>query len=154
MRYKLENINENDDDFRELYQSLVLEHSKKPRNFGKLDSTFFSFGKNPSCGDQITLYLDIQNNIVTDVKFEGHGCALCISSTSLLTQKIKGKSLEEVSQIISSFNRFIKDDEELPIFLEPLHIYKNIHQFPLRIKCVLLGWKALEKILENYYYGN
>lgn len=146
-------IEKNDDEFKELYQALVLEHSKKPRNFGKLDSPFFSFGKNPSCGDQITLYLDIQNNIVTDVKFEGHGCALCLSSTSLLTQKIKGKTINEISDIICLFNEFIKDNKELPIFLEPLHIYKNIHQFPLRVKCVLLGWKALEKILENYH-GN
>lgn len=150
----MENIIEkNDDEFKELYQALVLEHSKKPKNFGKLASPFFSFGKNPSCGDQITLYLDIQNNIVTDIKFEGHGCALCLSSTSLLTQKIKGKTIDEISDIVYSFNQFIKNNKELPISLEPLHIYKNIHQFPLRVKCVLLGWKALEKILENYH-GN
>lgn len=133
----------------ELYESLVLEHSRKPKNFGKLTCTCHSQkGKNPSCGDQLELFLSIDNNIIVDVKFTGEGCALSMSSASLMTQAIKGKSVTEAKKILSQFVSFINEEGELEEQYEPLHIYKNVNKFPLRVKCVLLPWRTLEKLVE------
>lgn len=134
----------------ELYESLILEHSRKPRNFGKITCSCHSQkGKNPSCGDQLELFLLIENDIVQDVKFEGEGCALSISSASLMTQAIKGKTVIEAKKILYQFIHFINESEDLDEEYEPLHIYKNVNNFPLRVKCVLLPWRTLEKIIKE-----
>jgi nitrogen fixation NifU-like protein len=134
----------------ELYQSLILEHSRKPRNFGELVCSHHADGKNPSCGDALTLYLDIQDNIIKDVKFKGEGCAISVSSASLMTQAIKGKNIEEVKILLHHFLDFILHENSfLPEEYEPLHIYESIHNYPLRVKCVLLAWRTLEHILEH-----
>lgn len=134
----------------ELYESLVLDHSRKPRNFGKLTCHCKSQkGKNPSCGDQLELFLLIENDIVKEVKFEGEGCALSMSSASLMTQAIKGQPLIEVKKLLYQFVSFINKNEQLDEDYEPLHIFKNVNNFPLRVKCVLLPWRTLEKIMEN-----
>jgi nitrogen fixation NifU-like protein len=132
----------------ELYESFVLENSRKPKNFGRLNCNCFSQkGKNPSCGDNLELFLLIENNIVKDVKFEGEGCALSISSASLMTQAIKEKSIIEIKHLLSQFVSFINENGELEEIYEPLHIYKNVNKYPLRVKCVLLPWRTLEKII-------
>lgn len=134
----------------ELYESLVLEHSRKPRNFGKITCTCQSQkGKNPSCGDQLELFLLIENDLIKEVKFEGEGCALSMSSSSLMTQAIKGKSIIEAKKILNQFVLFIIENNELDENYEPLHIFKNVHNFPLRVKCVLLPWRTLEKIIKD-----
>lgn len=141
------------DDIDELYESLVLHHSKKPKNFGKFecDCDFHSQkGKNPSCGDNLELFLIIENNIITDVKFIGDGCALSVSSTSMMTQKIKNISLDEAKILFTNFINFITIDNELDEKYEPLHIFKNVNKFPLRVKCVLLPWRTLEALINNY----
>ena len=117
-----------DDDLNELYESLVLDHSKKPRNFGHLTCACQSQkGKNPSCD----------------------GCALSISSASLMTQLVKNKTIIETKYIIERFISFINEDGDLEESYEPLHIYKNVNKFPLRVKCVLLPWRTLEKITKD-----
>lgn len=134
----------------ELYESLVLEHSRKPKNFGTLTCACHSQkGKNPSCGDQLELFLDIQNNTVVDVKFTGEGCALSMSSASLMTQAIKGESIDEAKKLLNQFVNFINENGDLDEEYEPLHIYKNVNKFPLRVKCVLLPWRTLEKIIKE-----
>lgn len=134
----------------ELYESLVLEHSRKPKNFGRLSCNCHSQkGKNPSCGDQLELFLSIENNLIKDVKFEGEGCALSMSSASLMTQAIKGKTVNEAQKLLSQFISFINESGELEEQYEPLHIYKNVNNFPLRVKCVLLPWRTLEKIIKE-----
>jgi nitrogen fixation NifU-like protein len=142
-----------DDLINELYESLVLEHSRHPRNFGKLEcNCHIQKGKNPSCGDEITLYLGIENNLIKNIKFEGQGCALCMSSSSLMTQGIKNKTIPEAKEFLCSFIDFIVKETELNEKFEPMHVYKNIHKYPLRVKCVLLPWRTLEKSLEDYNY--
>lgn len=134
----------------ELYESVVLEHSKKPKNFGTIECDCHKQkGKNPSCGDQLELFLLIEDNNVKEVKFTGEGCALCMSSASLMTQAIKGQSMQEIQKILEQFIGFIKEDKMLDEEYEPLHIYKNVHNFPLRVKCVLLPWRTLEKIIKE-----
>ena len=100
---------DNDEDLNNLYQSLVLEHSKKPRNFGSLQCSCHTKGKNPSCGDTIDLYVktDESKSSIEDIKFTGEGCALCIASTSLMTQAVKGKSLDESNKMVHDFIEFI-----------------------------------------------
>lgn len=138
------------DDIKELYQSLTLTHSKKPKNFGTLACGCHTKGKNPSCGDELELFLDIQDNKVVDVKFTGVGCALSVSSASLMTEAIKGKKISEVSHMMSQFFSFILEDEShLDDQYEPLHIYKNVQNYPLRVKCVLLPWRTLEHLIKN-----
>ncbi len=135
------------EELNELYQTLVLEHSKRPRNFGTLECSCQTKGKNPSCGDEINLFIkpNSEKNIIEDVKFNGEGCALCIASTSLMTQAIKGNSIEVSEKLLTEFIEFITEDKELNEKYEPLHIFQGVKNFPLRVKCVLLGWRALEK---------
>lgn len=136
----------------ELYQSLILDHSRNPRNYGSLTCShcLFSKGKNPSCGDELTLFLSLNNDdMVEDIKFEGQGCALFMSSTSLLTQAVKDKSVTEVKKLLGQFLNFILHEKNLDDEYEPLHIYSTVNSFPLRVKCVLLPWRTLENILEK-----
>lgn len=136
-------------DILELYDSLVMDHSKRPRNFGFLDTKLVGQGMNPSCGDKIILYAIINNGLIEDVKFNGEGCALCISSCSLMIQQIIGMSIKEAQTYINSFTNFILKEEPLPEDYAPLHIYENVHKYPLRVKCVLLSWRAMENLLNN-----
>ena len=133
----------------DLYQSMILEHSKHPRNFGALSCSCFSKGKNPSCGDELTLFIDKDKYQIKDIKFEGQGCAISIASSSLMTQAVKGKTVAEAKIILNSFIDFIIDDKELDDKHEPLHIFSGVKRFPLRVKCVLLAWRTMEHILND-----
>jgi nitrogen fixation protein NifU and related proteins len=131
----------------ELYQTMVLEHSKKPRNFGTLENSLYAKGKNPSCGDEIDLYMHIEGNYIKDVKFKGQGCALCIASTSIFTDLVKGKDSNKATETINEFVDFITKEKETNI--EKLQIFEGIKKFPLRVKCVLLGWRTAESLLKK-----
>ena len=133
----------------ELYQSMILDHSRTPRNFGKLECTCLSHnGKNASCGDEIELFIEIDSAIIKNIKFIGEGCALSMASTSMMTQLIKNKTIEESIIIINAFINFILHDNiELNENYEPIHIFENIKNFPSRVKCVLLAWRTLEFLL-------
>ncbi len=131
----------------ELYQSMVLQHSKKPKNFGKIECSCHSYGKNPSCGDELNIYMDIKNEIIENISFIGEGCALSVSATSLLTEKIKGKNIEDTKKLLNDFSLFITDGIELDKSLEPLHIFKGVKNFPLRIKCVMLSCRTIQNII-------
>lgn len=139
----------------ELYQSLIIDHSKKPRNFGTIDidkhlNCLCSKGKNPACGDELELFIIIENNQLKEVKFTGQGCSLFMSSSSLMTQSIKNKNKDEIKKLLENFIKFIVEEKELNDDYEPLHIYQTVHNFPLRVKCVLLPWRALEKVIQQY----
>lgn len=131
----------------ELYQSMILDHSKSPRNFGKLSCHCESKGKNPSCGDELTLFIDKDDYQIKNIKFEGNGCAISMASSSMMTQAVKGKTLVEAKQLLHDFVDFIIDDKILDDKYEPLHIFSGLKKFPLRVKCVLLAWRTMEHIL-------
>lgn len=139
------------EELNELYQALVLEHAKKPLNFGTLEDVQPTHGKNPSCGDTIDLYVRLKHNHIEDVKFQGEGCALCIASASLMTKLIKGKSIDEAQNTITNFSDILHGDKEnmTNTSYEVLEVFKNVHNFPLRVKCAMLGWRALENRLED-----
>ena len=137
----------------ELYQEIVMDHNRRPRNFGSMiDSTATSEGFNPLCGDQITLFVKVSEDIVEDISFEGVGCAISKSSASMMTEEIKGKSVEEALTVFQAFREMItaksdgfKDSE----IQGDLEILKGVAQYPTRIKCATLSWHTLQAALQG-----
>lgn len=142
------------DDIRQLYQEVILDHNRSPRNYGKLEPhTHTAEGYNPLCGDQINLYLQVgQEGTIEQVRFEGKGCAISRASASLMTEVIKGKHLEEVHQLFQRFHDAITSDPQVAIDTEPLGklvVLLGVREFPTRVKCATLAWHTLEQALSG-----
>ncbi|QQR89823.1 MAG: SUF system NifU family Fe-S cluster assembly protein [Myxococcales bacterium] len=138
-------------ELRELYQELILDHGKQPRNFRFPEpSTHSANGHNPLCGDNLILKLRIKDNRIEDVGFQGSGCAISTASASTMTEAIKGKSLEEVEALFSEFHNLVtlehKPNEAL---LGKLAAFSGVVEFPMRVKCATLAWHTLHAALEN-----
>ncbi|MDT7603484.1 MAG: nitrogen fixation protein NifU [Acidobacteriota bacterium] len=135
----------------ELYQQVILDHNKKPRNFRRLeDATQTAEGFNPLCGDQLTVYLRVEDGIVEDVSFEGSGCAISKASASMMTQIVKGKLREEAEKLFDEFHRMVTgelDEEATPNSLGRLKIFAGVREFPARVKCASLPWHTLHAAL-------
>lgn len=130
-------------DLQELYQEIVMEHNWKPRNFRLMDDADQSAnGVNPFCGDQINIYLKIDDGVVTDVSFQGSGCAISRASASMMTESIKGKTLEEVQGTFERFHSMITGEGE-PDALGDLAVLAGVSEYPTRIKCAILSWHTL-----------
>ena len=137
----------------EVYNDLIMEHSMNSYNKKKLKSAdFCELGHNPNCGDEISLELKLNENIIEDMAFTGHGCAISQASTSIMIDTLKGKSVDEAKEIIKTFiemiKREIKSEEELEK-LEDAVAFKNISNMPARVKCVLLAWHTLEDMINK-----
>jgi nitrogen fixation protein NifU and related proteins len=138
--------------FEELYQDLILDHSKRPRNFGPLpDPTATARGDNPSCGDEIDLAVKLSPAHVEDIKFTGQGCAICMASASLMTIKVKGKPREEAAAMADAFRQMLTSREEIdpPDTFGDLVVFGAVRRFPQRVKCATLAWRALEQVLSS-----
>ena len=139
-------------DLRDLYQEVVLDHNRRPRNFRKLeDATGTAKGFNPLCGDEIKLYLKIEDDVITDVGFEAVGCAISKASASMMTENIKGKTLTDTKQTFSEFRRMITqkaDDIDYDI-LGDLEILESVSEYPARIKCAVLSWHTLNAAMNG-----
>lgn len=136
----------------DLYQEILLEHNSKPRNFRKLeDASSTAEGYNPLCGDQITLYLKLADGVVTDVGFQGVGCAISRASASMMTQSIKGKSLDEANGIFNAFHEMITHPDTEPDYdtLGDLETLSGVNEYPTRIKCAILPWHTMRSALSN-----
>jgi len=137
----------------ELYQQVILDHNKKPRNFRKLENANRKAeGYNPLCGDQLNIYLSINGDQVTDISFEGSGCAISKASASMMTQAVKGKSQAEVEQLFDEFHRMVTgvlDEETEPNHLGKLKIFAGVREFPVRVKCASLSWHTMHAALNN-----
>jgi nitrogen fixation NifU-like protein len=134
----------------ELYQEIILDHSKRPRNFGTLeDATVSVKGDNPSCGDEVELTVKLSPDTIEAIKFTGHGCAICMASASLMTVKTKGKSRAEAGELIRAFREMLVAPEapEPPDTFGDLQVFAAVRRFPQRVKCANLGWRALEQAL-------
>ena len=142
-----------DFDFEELYQAVILDHSRKPRNFGALpDATVTVSGDNPTCGDEIALSLKInpEADKLEAVGFTGSGCSICMASTSLMTIKLKGKTRGEAAALLQDFQEMITgktSETETPKTLGDLRLLSGVRKFPQRVKCATLGWHALRGCL-------
>lgn len=143
----------NEKDKAELYQQVILEHNKKPRNFKKLENaTHKAEGYNPLCGDQLVVYLTVDAaGLIADIGFEGHGCAISKASASMMTQHLKGKSVAEAESLFEEFHSLITgklDPDKQDSRLGRLTIFSGIRKFPARVKCASLSWHAAKAALE------
>ena len=142
-----------DEELEELYNDLIMEHGMNSYNKKELDKNDYEeLGHNPSCGDEIKLELKLDNNIISDMAFTGHGCAISQASTYIMIDTLKGKTIEEAKEIISIFIKMIDrekvTDEELDK-LEDSIAFKNIQNMPARVKCALLSWKTMNDIIDK-----
>jgi len=137
----------------ELYQQVILDHNKKPRNYRELEgANRVAEGHNPLCGDQLTVYLRMHDNVVGDVSFVGSGCAISKASASMMTQAVKGKSREEAQALFEQFHRMVTgelDEETEPNQLGRLKIFAGVRDYPARVKCASLSWHTLRAALEG-----
>jgi len=141
------------EDLTDIYNDLIMEHSMNSYNKKKLEGANFSEkGHNPSCGDEITIELKLDGDIIEDMSFMGHGCAISQSSTSIMIDTLRGKNIEEAKNIIEIFLKMIKreeiTEEELKK-LEDARAFQNVANMPARVKCANLAWYTLQRILEN-----
>lgn len=149
------------DNLEEMYNELIMEHSMNSYNKKKLScADYCEIGHNPNCGDEITLELKLNGNVIEDMAFTGHGCAISQASTSIMIDTLKGKTVEEAKEIIKTFIEMIKreitDEQELKK-LEDAIAFRNVSNMPARVKCALLAWHTVEDILnknENNGSGN
>jgi nitrogen fixation protein NifU and related proteins len=143
-------------DLRELYQDIILDHGRHPRNFRKIEHpTHFAHGHNPLCGDRVTVYLTLDGDRIADVSFQGRGCAISTAAASLMTEVLQGKTVEEARALFAQFHARVTGAESLELpeplaedaeRLEPL---TGVKAYPARVKCATLSWHALEAALKG-----
>ena len=145
-------------DLVDLYQEMVLDHNNRPRNFQKLDNASNTAdGYNPLCGDQISVYLKVENGVIADVGFQGVGCAISKSSASMMTQSVKGKTIQEAEVLFQEFHTMVTRDpgtEYKASGLGELEVLSGVCAFPNRIKCASLAWHTLTASLHNSQGGH
>jgi nitrogen fixation NifU-like protein len=142
------------DDLRDLYQEVILDHNKRPRNFGALEgASHQADGHNPLCGDQLSISLTVEDGEVQDVRFEGSGCAISTASASLMTEAVKGKSLEEAQRLFDGFHDLLTGDPsqaaKASADLGKLAVFEGVREFPVRVKCATLSWHTLKSALDG-----
>ncbi|HYB98623.1 MAG TPA: SUF system NifU family Fe-S cluster assembly protein [Candidatus Limnocylindrales bacterium] len=142
-------------DLRDLYQELILDHGRRPRNFGRLgEATHHAEGYNPLCGDKIMLYLELDGDRVRGVSFEGQGCAISQASASLMTEAVKGKTTAQALALFRKLTALVtaRDEDvaaETDTELGKLAVFEGVRQYPLRVKCATLAWHTLHNALEG-----
>lgn len=138
-------------DLRDLYQEVIFDHYKKPHNCHALaDANHVAHGHNRLCGDQLTVYLQLEGNVIRDLSFEGNGCAISTASASLMTDALKGKPLDEVKQIFEDFHHMVThDDAEPDPALGKLEVLAGVREFPARVKCATLAWHTMLAALKD-----
>jgi nitrogen fixation protein NifU and related proteins len=141
-------------DMRQLYQEVILDHNKNPRNYGTIpSSTNHAEGHNPLCGDHIKLSLNIEHDIISNINFEGEGCAICKASSSMMTMAVKGKNKVEVLNLVEEFRHMITGQLDVEHntnhHLGHLKVFANIKTLPVRVKCAILPWHTLTAALNN-----
>jgi len=140
-------------ELRDLYQSVILDHNKRPRNCCKPECANRSAeGINPLCGDHLIVYLAVDDDVVTDVGFNGTGCAISTASASLMTQAIKGKKIEEVEKLFDGFREMVTSPPQSTVEIEglgKLSVFSGVREFPTRVKCATLAWHAMSEALAD-----
>ena len=138
------------DDIDDLYQQVILDHNKSPRNFRVIEGAdFVAKGHNPLCGDEVEVYLKMDGNRIEDLSFQGSGCAISKASASLMTTMVKGKSVEEAKQLFAEF-REMATTGKIPIGgLGKLEALAGVYQYPARVKCAVLAWHAMAERLNG-----
>ena len=137
-------------ELRDLYQEVILEHSKKPRNYGVLDSANHKAeGYNPLCGDHYTIFVNVKDGSIAEIGFQGAGCAISKASASMMTQALKGKSAEEAEALFTRFHDLVTGKGGSADDLGKLAVFAGVSEYPLRVKCATLAWHALRAALKG-----
>ena len=141
-------------DLRELYQELILDHSKKPRNFRELPGANRSAeGYNPLCGDRATVYLQVEDDVVREASFKGSGCSISTASASMMTDALKGRTVAEAKALFELFHELVTADPSQAAAvserLGKLAVFAGVHEFPMRVKCASLAWHTMKAALEG-----
>jgi len=141
-------------DLRDLYQELIVDHSKRPRNFREISGhDYFAEGYNPLCGDRLKLYLKVDaESKISDVSFVGAGCAISTASASIMTETLKGRTIEEAENLFETFHALVtgpNDPAHAGIHLGKLAVFAGVNEFPARVKCATLAWHTLKKALHG-----
>lgn len=139
-------------ELRELYQELILEHARQPRNFGKLENAnHIKEGFNPLCGDKITIYIHEENEIIVNVNFDGVGCAISMASASLMTEVLKGRNYTEAEALFKTFHQLVTGQVTGPLGLSlgKLNAFAGVAQYPSRVKCASLSWHTMHAVIQN-----
>jgi nitrogen fixation NifU-like protein len=144
-------------DLRELYQDIILDHGRHPRNFRAIENpTHIANGHNPLCGDRVTVYLTLDGDSITDVSFQGRGCAISTAAASLMTEVLKGKTIAEARALFAQFHARVTGGDAAPELPEPLdeemdrlEPLTGVKAYPARVKCATLSWHALEAALKG-----
>ena len=138
-------------DLRELYQEIIIDHNKNPRNHHPMDNaTCQARGFNPLCGDKLTVYVQVANNLVQDISFVGCGCAISQASASLMTDAMKGKTVKEAHELFERFHTMLTSEDTPPeLSLDKLTVLAGVRAFPARVKCATLAWHTLEAALKK-----
>lgn len=141
-------------EYRELYQQLIIDHGRHPRNFKVLDKlTHEKEGYNPLCGDQITLYLLLKDNVIEDIAFKGCGCAISLASTSLMTEALKGHTISYANELFELFHEMILESKDVPSNqqdqLGKLMVMQGVTDYPSRIKCATLAWHTMHALINE-----
>lgn len=130
----------------ELYQEVILDHNRRPRNFREIDdATAKQEGYNPLCGDRLTLYVKLEGGVIADVAFQGSGCAISKASASLMTEAVKGKTPDEARELFERFHAMVTSDPGAPApDLGKLSVFAGVREFPTRVKCASLAWHTMK----------
>ena len=142
-------------DLGDLYQQVILDHNRRPRNYGKLeDANRTAEGFNPICGDHLTLYLRLNGDVIDDLRFEGEGCAISKASASLMTDSLKGKTAAEAESLFERIHEMLTSDTDVDFDaqaeeLGKLAVFSGVREYPARVKCASLSWHALHSALQG-----
>ncbi|MGE3845016.1 MAG: Fe-S cluster assembly sulfur transfer protein SufU [Vicinamibacterales bacterium] len=141
-------------DLRDLYQEVILDHNKRPRNFGELaDANRRADGHNPLCGDRLRVTLRIENDVIADIRFEGSGCAISKASASLMTERVKGQTIHAAEALFTGFHRMVTEGglsgDEATADMGKLAVLAGVAEFPTRVKCATLAWHTLRAALRE-----
>ena len=137
-------------DLSDLYQEVILDHNKRPRNFRVLENpTHHAEGYNPLCGDRLSLYLTVDDGVIKDVGFQGSGCAISKASASLMTSALKGKTVGEARELYDRFHRLVTEGPEKAGDMGKLAVLSGVCQFPTRVKCASLVWHTMKNAIEG-----
>jgi nitrogen fixation NifU-like protein len=136
-------------DLSDLYQEVILDHNKRPRNFRTIEApSHHAEGYNPLCGDRLNLYVNVADGVLTDVAFQGSGCAISKASASLMTDALKGKTVAEANALFERFHRVVTTPPDQPVEeLGKLSVLAGVREFPVRVKCASLAWHTLKAAL-------
>jgi nitrogen fixation NifU-like protein len=137
-------------DLRDLYQEVILDHNRHPRNFGRLESANReSEGYNPLCGDRVHVYVRVEGDRVQELSFQGSGCAISTASASLMTEALKGKTVAEARELFRGFHDLLTTEGADPDRLGKLAVFAGVKEYPIRVKCATLAWHAVQAALDQ-----